>query len=282
MHDKYKPSRPIDRSWGLQPPWEDPFLKHLNDLIEADARKNEYIDASRTWLRRISEELQDLHEQRLFQNLMPEFDRVPMKRAFLACVYSPRKEEGLLGPTLESQFVAVIESSGAELVWQYPPLTGSRLYRCTLQTTHRQTRKEFENSYGCAGEELAQCLQEEQCRNITLVSNIHIGSPEGDKEHRRDCTEKLKDLTEALKNLVLIGAGICFMIDGTLVKTADSNSQPREVSVLKVPRDEELKFLPKILEATTPQEFREGVESIKRESLHGKKHKPIRKFRVNE
>jgi hypothetical protein len=279
MHDKYKPSRPIDRSGGSQPPWEDPFLNGLNDLIEADARKNEYIDASRVWLRRISEELQDLHEQRLFQNLMPEFDRVPMKHAFIACVYSPRKEEGLVGPTLESQFLAVIESSGAELVWQYPPLTGSRLYRCTLQTTHRQTRKEFENSYGSIGEEFAQCLQDTQGRDITLITNIHIGSAQRDKEHRRDWTEKLKDFTEALKSLVLIGAGICFMIDGTLVKTADSNSQPREVSVLKIPRDEELKFLPKLLEAATPQEFREAVEPIKPGLVHGKKHKPIRKFR---
>jgi hypothetical protein len=279
MHDKYKSGVPFDRFGNLRPPSEDPFLKQLNDEVEANAYRNEYTKARATWIHRITEGMTEMYEQQIFQNLLPEFDRIPMKRAFMACVYSPKKEDGILDPPLESLYASVINASETEPVWQYPVLTGSRLYRCTLRTSQRQTRKEFDNTFGYFGEQLTQCLQEDGDGKITVVNNFRIGTVDVEKAHGKDWTEQIKNLTEAVKNLVLIGAGLCFMFDGTFVKTADSQSKKPEVSVFKLPRDKELELLPKILDAEKPQDFREVVGPLTHESSTEERGEGGRKFR---
>jgi hypothetical protein len=55
-------------------------------------------------------------------------------------------------------------------------------------------------------------------------------------------------------------------------------SQVFECPVLKVPRTMELGLLPKVLEATSPQDFREAVEPLNAESLSLKKKKRAGNF----
>lgn len=113
------------------------------------------------------------------------------------------------------------------------------------------------------------------------MNNFYLRTETTQKEHPQEWTKKLKDFTEALKNLVLVSAGVCFLIDGTLVKRAESDSKDsRQVSVLKVPRAKELELLPKVLEATSAQDFREAVEPLNSESLSPKTEKTGRKFRT--
>jgi hypothetical protein len=276
MADKFKPFGPYNRPSFSQPPWTDPSLKQFDALLEEN--RDKYLELGHLFQKMIAV----FYEQLLFQNLLPAFDSIPMKRVFMLCAYSPRKEDSFTGTSsFTEELEHVVEWSGCQLVWEYPELTGSRLRRGVLQTPYRLTRREFENLYGQIPEELAKRLKDASEKNVTIVNNFYIGHESAAKERPKDWTwtERVKDLAEALKNLLLVGAGVCFIFDGTLVKSTDSDSQHREVSVLKVPRDKELELLPEVLEATSPQDFRRAVEPLNSESLSPKKPKPGRKFR---
>jgi hypothetical protein len=74
-------------------------------------------------------------------------------------------------------------------------------------------------------------------------------------------------LTEALKNLLLIGASAVFLFDGTLMKSSAEPQKQHEVSITNLDRNAELQALPKILDATTPEEFRETIDSLQTAKL---------------
>ena len=60
--------------------------------------------------------------------------------------------------------------------------------------------------------------------------------------------------------------GVAYLFDGMVVKSGGSE-QHREITVWKVPREKQLEILPRILEATSPQDFREAIAPLNSETL---------------
>jgi hypothetical protein len=201
----------------------------------------------------------ELYEHLLFQNLVPAFDDIPMRRVFPLCLYTPEPWTDQLETALQE----VIRVSGCEVVREYPFLKGSGLHRVSLQSPERETRSQFERSHLQLAEQLVHALKES---NISIVGNVIInvsaGTSAGSKAEPKDWTGKFKDLTEALKNMLLISASAVFLFDGTLIKSNAEPQKRHEISITQLDRNTELKALPKILDATNPEDFRETVGSL--------------------
>ncbi len=204
-------------------------------------------------LRRLQNEI---WESLVFQNLLPAFDKVPMRRVFPICFYT--KETWTVG--FDALVRAVILTSGCELKLEYPFLEGSGVYRGALRTSKRHTRKQFENSQAQLAVQIVETLKQD--KNVGGVTvNFNFGSPNKEKEQKGEWSGKFKDFTEGIRNLILAGAGLVFIFDGTLMTSSQSGS-PHQISITQIDRQAELQALPKILDATSPQEFHEAIEPL--------------------
>ena len=91
-----------------------------------------------------------------------------------------------------------------------------------------------------------------------------------------DWASKFKELSEVLKNTLLIAAGCSVVFGNTLIHSKESvNPQkPREISITQLDRETQLGVLPKILEAEKAEDFLKIIES-----LHGKQRPLARQAR---
>jgi hypothetical protein len=266
-------------------PVEDPYLSEVNRLLhDAYAAPNPPLAAALEELKaeylkktlgvelgqevaqipRNSRAADEFYENLLFENLVPAFDSVPMRRAFLFCAYSDEEKKH---DAFAESFRSVIAACDCEVIREYEYLSGSQLHRCALRNLKRQTRKQFEASFQNVAIGVQGRLQEEKSINIKFENNFYFGPPAKDAEEHTNWSEISKNVTEALKNLVLVAAGAAFLFDGTLVKSGGSDLHNREISVLKVPREKELEILPKILDATSPQDFCEAIGPLNHRTL---------------
>jgi len=197
----------------------------------------------------------ELYEHLLLQNLASAFDDIPMRRVFQIFLYTPeqtRQVDAELARTLEY----VIWASGCTLVHTYPVLSGSKLYGGLLRSPVRQTHKEFDASQIELIREVVGAATKD---NINVTININIGERSSPGE--KGWQGKFKDVTEGLKNLLLIGAGTLLLFDGTLMSSRQPDpSKPSEVVISRMNRDTQLQVVPKVLDVTSPEEFREIME----------------------
>lgn len=198
----------------------------------------------------------EIWESFMFQNLLPAFDEVPMRRVFPICFHT--KETWTVG--FDALVRAVLLTSGCELVVEYPLLEGSGVYRGSLRTSKRHTRRQFENSQAQLAGRIVETLKQD--KNVGSVTvNFNFGSATKEKEQKGEWSGKFKDFTEGIRNLILAGAGLVFIFDGTLMTSSQSGT-PHQISITQIDRQAELQALPKILDATSPQDFREAIESL--------------------
>lgn len=204
----------------------------------------------------------DLYENLLLQSLVPAFDKIPTKRVFPICLYVPEVPPNVeVG--LDSALDAVIAASGCVAVHSYPILHGSKLHRSLHETPNRQTRDEFEASQSQFMQELVKAIKDSK-GNITV--NFNAGAEtksEPSRSEQKHWSGILKDLTESVKNLLLIGAAGIFLFDGMVAtsKPAES-SKPQEISIRQIDRDTQLKILPGILDASNPEDFQKAFEPL--------------------
>jgi hypothetical protein len=98
--------------------------------------------------------------------------------------------------------------------------------------------------------------------------NIYVSvSPPPATNESTEGASKPKELSEALKNTLLIAAGSAVLFGGTLIHSKESSNpqKPREISITRLDRETQLGVLPKILEAEKAEDFLKIIES-----LHGK------------
>jgi len=198
----------------------------------------------------------EIWESFAFQNLLPAFDDVPMRRVFPICFYT--KESWTVG--YDALVQAVVLTSGCELVVQYPFLEGSGVFRGLLRTSRRLTRKQFEYSQAQLAGQLAETLKKDKnVGNVTINFNFGTGAKE---KETGEWSGRFKDFTEGIRNLILAGAAIVFVFDGTQVSSSQP-APPHQIAITQVERAVELQALPKMLDATNPQEFHEAIEPFK-------------------
>ena len=216
----------------------------------------------------------DLYEQLLFQSLVPAFDDVPLRRVFPFILYTPNGVNDFAVPL-------IVKASGCKLVHDYPFLAGSALSRGLLQTKNYQTRNQFENEQSQIVDELVERLKIFDAKAVTV--NIYLGAGGAKHESSGEWTGKFQELTEALKNTLLIAAGCAVVFGGTLIHSKDTSEsrKPHEVSVTQLDRDTQLRILPKILEATKAEDFPEIIESLQapRPQIEKPKARPAQKVR---
>jgi hypothetical protein len=219
----------------------------------------------------------------MFHNLIPAFDAVPMRRVFPICLYTAEQWEE--AGKLEAALAKVIGVSGCGVIQQYPFLEGSGLYRASLQKPNHETYEEFAISQQQLAADLVRTLRES---NFTVLGdvNINIAVPGTDpKNESKDWAGRVKDLTEAVKNMLLITASCIFLFDGTLIKSSETAAEERhQVTIMQMDRKVELQALPKILEATKPEEIHEMIDTLPSNSPNKSKKPPMqqpkgRKFR---
>jgi hypothetical protein len=115
--------------------------------------------------------------------------------------------------------------------------------------------------------------------------NIYVSfSPPLATNESTDWASKFKELSEVLKNTLLIAAGCSVLFGDTLIHSKDSvNPQkPREISITQLDRETQLGILPKILEAEKAEDFLKIIESLhgkQRPSAHQARHSSGRKRR---
>ncbi len=229
----------------------DPWLSQLSSLREES----------------LEEKLNTLHEHILLESISPAFDDVPLRRIFPFYVYAPTLEPIRAGQ-LSLAISQVIEASACSVVRIYPELSGSSLSRATLQTRTHQTRSEFESSSLGFIEQLAKISKE---NGVPISLTIDIGQPSATEpnlkvrsqaDKSQEWPGKLKDFTEALRNLVLTGVGVAVLFGGTVISSEPHDSgKETAISVESLSRAQQLRIVPKILEAHTPEEFLEALHS---------------------
>jgi hypothetical protein len=116
----------------------------------------------------LARKVDEFYEALLFQNLVPAFDDIPMRRVFPLCFYTP---ETWTDNKFETALQEVIKVTGCEVVQEYPFLQGSGLYRGSLQKRNRQTRSQFEHSNQQLVEHLVQTLKES---NVTIIGDVIV------------------------------------------------------------------------------------------------------------
>jgi hypothetical protein len=196
----------------------------------------------------------DLYEQLLFESLIPAFDNVPLRRIFPFVLYTPNNVADFAAPL-------IIRASGCGVVHNYPFLKGSGLSRLLLQARTHQTRIQHEYGQVQVVEELVERLKIFDPKTVNV--HIYLGNPFANSKSP-EWTSKFKELSEALKNTLLIAAGCAVLFGGTLIHSKDNaeSQKPREISITQLDRETQLKILPKILEAEKAEDFPEIIESL--------------------
>jgi len=199
----------------------------------------------------------DLYEQFLFESLVPAFDHVPLRRVFPFVLYTPSEVADFVAPL-------IVRASGCGVVHNYPFLEGSGLSRALLQTRTRQTRIQHEYGLARVLEELVKRLRILDPKTVNIYVSL---SPPPATNESTEWTSKPKELSEALKNTLLIAAGCAVLLGGTLIHSKESANpqKPREISIMQLDRETQLGALPKILEADKAEDFLKIIGS-----LHGK------------
>lgn len=224
------------------------------------------------WLERLERQLFEAQQSRLFESLVPSFAEVPIKRVFpLAVFVAGDRDLGHYGlAILTDGFGGLL---GERLLGEYPDLHGSSLSRFIYETSKHQTLDEFQISQRQLAEELILVLREHDVQNITI--NLYPPSP---KAEPKEWAGKFKDVSEALKNLLLVGAGCTILLGGTLVSSKhETPEKPPSVTVKQIAPKDQIELLPKILEATTPEDFEKAVSEVPHAATP--KTKPKRKSR---
>lgn len=199
----------------------------------------------------------DLYEQFLFESLVPAFDHVPLRRVFPFVLYTPSDVADFVAPL-------IVRASGCGVVHNYPLLKGTTLSKVLLQTRTRQTRIQYEYGQAQVVEELAKRLKFLDPKTV----NIYVSfSPPLATNESTDRASKFKELSEVLKNTLMIAAGCSVVFGDILIHSKDSvNPQkPREISITQLDRETQLGVFPKILEAEKAEDFLKIIEG-----LHGK------------
>ena len=240
----------------------------------------------------LEKQLNEVHENLMFQSLLPAFDNVPLRREFPFCIFVPSqgKRKRATASTLRDLFGEMIAMRdtpwmgsgppeatdvlervdkflsplGYLEVRTYPLLKGSVLYRSALRTYERQTRKEFEDSQLQLVTELAKSLRTLKVDSAPITVNVYLNDPKTkEKPESMSWAGNLKDLSEALKNILLIGVGCVVLFGGTLIKSEGTEpNKPLVVKIVQMGRDTQIKVLPKILDAAKPEDFQEVIEAV--------------------
>jgi hypothetical protein len=199
----------------------------------------------------------DLYEQFLFESLVPAFDHVPLRRVFPFVLYTASDVADFVAPL-------IVRASGCGVVHNYPFLEGSGLSRALLQTRTRQTHIQREYGQAQVVEELVKRLRILDLKTVNIYTSL---SPPPATNESTEGTSKLNELSEALKNTLLIAAGSAVLFGGTLIRSKESANpqKPGEISITQLDRETQLAVLPKILEADKAEDFLKIIES-----LHGK------------
>jgi hypothetical protein len=212
----------------------------------------------------------EVQQSRLFESLIPAYAKVPIKRVFLFAMFvaddfdlrSYEKLTEALDDVLEGEFLG-----------RSPALHGSSPQRSLYQTSKHQTLDEFQASQRQLAEELVSVLREHQIQNITI--NLYPPLP---KAEPKEWTGKFKDMSEALKNLLLVGAGCSILLGGTLIISSkrETPEKPLSVTVKQIAPKDQLELLPMVLEANTPEDFAKAISEVR--PAAPPKEKPKRKF----
>jgi hypothetical protein len=208
----------------------------------------------------------DLYENLMFQSLVPAFDDVPMKRVFPICLYTP-EESYAVHAQLAVALHAVIEASRCDTVQTYPILDGSKLHRGLVRKPERQTHNQFQESQNQVAIGLAKALKD----NGGITVNVNVKVEAESKPERKSWTGGFKDLTESLRNLLLVGMGATLLFDGMKVSSKAGNQSVRpEVSIMQIDRNTQLQILPDILDAEKPEDFRKIMEGLEGSAVPAK------------
>jgi hypothetical protein len=199
----------------------------------------------------------DIYEQFLFESLVPAFDHVPLRRVFSFVLYTPGDVADFVAPL-------IVRATGCGVVHNYPFLKGSGLSRALLQTRTRQTHIQYEYGQAQVVEELVKRLKIIDPKTVNICVSL---SPPPATNRSTEWTSKLKELSETLKNTLLIAPGCAVLFGGILIHSKESANpqKPREISITQLDRESQLGVLPKILEAERAEDFVKIIES-----LHGK------------
>lgn len=195
----------------------------------------------------------DLYEQLLFESLVPAFEHVPLRRVFPFVLYTPGNVADFVAPL-------IVRASGCGVVHNYPFLKGFGLSRVLLQTRTRQTRIQHEYGQAQVVEELAKRLKILDAKTVDI--RISFSPPPATNESA-EWSSKFKELSEALKNTLLIAPGCAVLFAGTLISSKKSADplKPLEISITQLDPEAQLGVLAKVLEAEKAQDFLKVVES---------------------
>lgn len=187
------------------------------------------------------------------------------------CLYFSQPSE------LEIWPVYALASLGFTTVHAFPFLQGSSLYRHVVPKDKRETRLQSEAAQIEFAKQLAKSLGEAGA-NVTI--NVNIKGSLQPMEDSKDWTEKFKNLTEALKNTLTIGASGALLLGGTIFVSEHipESSDPAKVTIQHLDRNTQLQILPKILDAEKPEDFKEIINFIQAPPP-ATKPQPGRKFR---
>jgi hypothetical protein len=227
-------------------------------------------------LEHLERKLFAVQESRLFESLFPAFANVPINRVCMLAIFvsDQRDPDACIDPDDYVRPIAhFIPDVGFEALQSYTYLSGSSLYRFVYQTSKHQTLDQFQALQRQLAEELVSLLKENQIQNITI--NLY---PPSQKSEPKEWAGKFKDVSEALKNLLLVGAGCTILLGGTLISSKrETPEKPPSVTVKQIAPKDQLELLPKILEANTPEDFDKATSEVPHAAAP--KEKPKRKFR---
>jgi hypothetical protein len=174
----------------------------------------------------------DLYDNLLLQNLSTAFDDFPMRRVFPFCVSidvaDPRgatdEAEKVYEFTLNWMMEVIRDlDSSCDLIRVYPVLQGSKGARTDLKTRRRCTRRELPKE-----------IQE------------------------RDFAAKFKDFSEGVKNIagsLSISVAVLLAGGSGMLQHQPQQMSPRPPVVQQIKRADQLKTIPKLLDASSPEEF---------------------------
>lgn len=220
--------------------------------------------------RSLVDTLFEVQQSRLFESLIPAYAKVPIKRVFLFAMFVADDVDLRSYEKLTEALDDVLE---CEFLGRSPSLHGSALQRSVYQTSKHQTLDEFQASQRQLAEELVSVLREHQIQNITI--NLYPPLPKAEPKE----WGKFKDVSEALKNLLLVGAGCSILLGGTLIMSSkrETPEKPLSVTVKQIAPKDQLELLPMVLEANTPEDFAKAISEVR--PVAPPREKPKRKFR---
>lgn len=198
-------------------------------------------------------------ESLMLRSLLPAFDGASIRRVYPFCLYLERPGDPEAFLRLSSSLVLKLDLYGMHT---YPVLKGSLLFRQVVQKRERETYSETEASQFDFATQLAKNLQ--AYGTAVNVNFITIGKPPEKKDGQTDWSEKLKNFSEALKNLMLVGTCGAVLLGGTFVVSKPSAESPnqRQITVVHTSRKIQLEVVPKILDVQNANEFKELLDLI--------------------